>query len=211
MNTQANPLLFRYRRNDLDPVLKVLPHLLVRVNTAMCKRHLVSFFVVECCRHSTTTNQFRRRTPNHRRHPVIAKYGNTCPSNVSYCRDHVVELLVTSRPVKHDVVIEFNRHIFKGRNLHPVVLDIPAKIYQVVQRPGPVNRGQMFSAGDNINNTQLLCIFHRLCSRNDIASESWSHVLLLLNGIEINSRNMTLTHTLALCYIDRFCSMHVSH
>ena len=106
VDAQADALLLGDGRDDLDPVFKVRPHLLFGVDAVMGERHRLGVLIIERRRHEPGPNPLRRRPPDVRGHPVVAKDRNAGPRHVADRVDHVLDLLVTARTVEHDVVVE---------------------------------------------------------------------------------------------------------
>ena len=112
MDTEPNALFLSNRRDDLDPVLEVLPHLFVGVFPIVRERYFAGLFVVERRGDCTTSDGDRRGAPDHRRHPVVAKDWNSGAAHVLDSDDHLFDLLVALRPIDHDVVIKLDRNVF---------------------------------------------------------------------------------------------------
>ena len=143
------------RRDDADPVLEVLPHLLFGILAAVGQRHRLRLLIVEGRGDRVVTYLLRRGAPYPGRHPVVAEDRDARPGDVADCVDHVLDLLVAFGPAQHDVVVEANGHVLDGRELWPVLLDVQAQADQIAELPSPSVAGKAQCIKEHIGGAEL--------------------------------------------------------
>ena len=175
VDAQPDAFFLGDRRDDLDPVFQVLPHLLFRVLTVVGLRHLLRDLVVERRRHCARADAHVRRPPHSRGHPVVPEDRNPGPGHVPDGEDHVLDLLVPPRAAQHDVVIELRRHVLDGFQVQAVLFYRKAQLDQVLQLPPAPDRGHGSVADYHVGRAELRRERKELRRRPVDASETDSH------------------------------------